>query len=38
MVKKVLEEGGGIYTENSVLVESSDDEEIRSLIVTTEER
>ncbi|KJV64358.1 putative membrane domain protein [Anaplasma phagocytophilum str. ApMUC09] len=35
MVKKVLEEGGDIYTENSVLVESSDKEETRSLIVTT---
>ncbi|EOA61196.1 hypothetical protein [Anaplasma phagocytophilum] len=37
MVKKVLEEGGGIYTENSVLVESSDDEETRPLIVGEEQ-
>ncbi|WP_044152597.1 hypothetical protein [Anaplasma phagocytophilum] len=37
MVKKVLEEGGGIYTENSVLVESSDEEETRPLIVGEEQ-
>ncbi|UQD54522.1 hypothetical protein [Anaplasma phagocytophilum] len=37
MVKKVLEEGGGIYTENEVLVESSDEEKKRPLIVIEEQ-
>ncbi|UQD54528.1 hypothetical protein [Anaplasma phagocytophilum] len=37
MVKKVLEEGGGIYTENEVLVESSDEEKKRPLIVVEEQ-